>query len=138
MAVAARRRLPLVHPVLLTVDLVEVGGHAEDALRRRPVQPQDLVGQRGEDPGQPPVREAVRLDLHGLEQRPPEHGGAEDLQPRLVDLVDGGLLGAQPAALADPLQPLGADAGVVADLHVDGPLPDVRVVETGVAVPEDV
>ena len=62
----------------------------------------------------------------------------EELQPRLVDLLNGGPLRPQPPAVANPLQPLGTDAGVVTDLHVDGPLPDVRVVEAGVAVPEDV
>ena len=76
-----------------------------------------LVCESGEDPRQPPGGELLLLYVECLLQGAAPHAGPEDLQPRLVDVLQRGFAGGEPAAQPHPLQPLVADARVVRNLQ---------------------
>ena len=77
-------QLPAVDVGLERVDLVHVGGHAEDALRVAAAQRQHLLRQRRLHPRQRALREPLALQRHHLRQ-----GVAEHRLPEYLDLLVG-------------------------------------------------
>ena len=118
MGVAHRAHLPLVHAILETVDFVHVGRNAEDALRLGPLKAQNLLRQGRLDPGELAVRETIPLHRHNLFQSIAKHAGPEDLEPRLLNLLQRRLSFVAPAGSADPKQPPAADGRIVRHLNL--------------------
>ena len=117
MSITTGSRLPLIVTSLYTHHLVKICGYPEYSLGCEAIQGQDLLSQGGQDPWKTTVGKLVLLNIEGLHQRSSKHGRSEDLESRLINVLQCWLLGSKTTSNPDPLQSLVTDAGIVGDLN---------------------